>query len=147
MTNEKIVPRWFTEALDAPYEEHFLEVDGCPIRYLAWGDRDRAGLVLVHGGAGHAHWWSFLAPQLAKQYRVVAPDLSGHGDSGRRESYPREIWAREVMAVADDAKLRGAPVLIGHSLGGLVSIVAASVYGDRLAGAIIVDSPVRKPDP
>ena len=55
----------------------------------------------MHGGAAHAHWWSFLAPQLAKQYYVVAPDLSGHGDSGRRTSYPRELWAREVLAVAE----------------------------------------------
>jgi pimeloyl-ACP methyl ester carboxylesterase len=102
---------------------------------------------MVHGGAGHAHWWSFLAPQLARQYRVVAPDLSGHGESGRRESYPREAWAREVMAVAADARLSSAPVLIGHSLGGLVSIVAASLFGERLAGTIVVDSPVRRPDP
>ena len=140
-------PRWFREALEAPYSEHFVEVDGCDIHYLAWGEPERAGVVLVHGGAGHAHWWSFLAPQLARQYRVVAPDLSGHGDSGRREAYPREVWAREVMAVAAHAGLCGAPVLIGHSLGGLVSIVAASLFGDRLAGTIIVDSPVRRPDP
>jgi pimeloyl-ACP methyl ester carboxylesterase len=51
------------------------------------------------------------------------------------------------MAVATDAGIVGAPVLVGHSLGGFVSIVAASLYGDRLAGAIIVDSPVRRPDP
>jgi pimeloyl-ACP methyl ester carboxylesterase len=82
-----------------------------------------------------------------RQYHVVALDLSGHGDSGRRQEYPREIWAAEVMAVAADAGIVGAPVLVGHSLGGLVSIVAASLYGDRLAGAIIVDSPVRAPDP
>ena len=140
-------PLWFQNALATPHEEYVVEVDGCPIRYLAWGAHERAGLVLVHGGAGHAHWWSFLAPQLSNQYRVIAPDLSGHGDSGRRESYPREIWAREVLAVAADAKLATRPVLIGHSLGGLVSIVAASLFGDRLAGAIIVDSPVRRPDP
>jgi pimeloyl-ACP methyl ester carboxylesterase len=41
----------------------------------------------------------------------------------------------------------GPPILVGHSMGGLVSIVAASLYGDELAGAILVDAPVRKPDP
>jgi pimeloyl-ACP methyl ester carboxylesterase len=146
MTAQK-PPLWFQQALDSRPEEHVVDVDACPIHYLAWGEREKPGLVLVHGGAGHAHWWSFLAPQLAKQYRVLAPDLSGHGDSGRRETYPREIWAREVLAVAADAKLVTPPVLIGHSLGGFVSIVAASLFGDRLAGAIIVDSPVRRPDP
>ena len=140
-------PKWFTDALAVPGGERTVEVDGCTIRYLCWGEPGLPGIVLVHGGAAHARWWSFLAPQLSKQYRVVAPDLSGHGDSGRRDLYPREIWAKELMMVADDAELGGAPVLVGHSLGGLVSIVAASRYGDRLAGAIIVDSPVRRPDP
>jgi pimeloyl-ACP methyl ester carboxylesterase len=140
-------PRWFEEALATPYDDRHVVVDGCPIHYLRWGDAAKPGLVLVHGGAAHAHWWSFLAPLLMRQYHVVALDLSGHGDSGRRQEYPREIWAAEVMAVAADAGVVGAPVLVGHSLGGLVSIVAASLYGDRLAGAIIVDSPVRAPDP
>jgi len=140
------VPAWFTDALAAPREERFLEVDGCRIRYLRWGDPARPGLVLVHGGAAHAHWWSFIAPQLTHHYHVVAPDLSGHGESAWREEYPREIWAKEVLAVADDAGFLGPPVLVGHSLGGLVSIVAASLYGERLAGAVIVDSPVRRPD-
>jgi pimeloyl-ACP methyl ester carboxylesterase len=140
-------PRWFQDALAAPFEERQVTVAGCAIHYLRWGDAAKPGVVLVHGGAAHAHWWSFLAPQLMRQYHVVALDLSGHGDSGRREEYPREIWADEVMAVTADAGIAGPPVLVGHSLGGLVSIVAASVYGDRLAGAIIVDSPVRAPDP
>jgi pimeloyl-ACP methyl ester carboxylesterase len=114
---------------------------------MSWGERSLPGLVLVHGGAAHAHWWSFLAPLLASRYAVVALDLSGHGDSGRRAEYPRRIWADEIIAVIDAAQFIGPPVVVGHSMGGLVSIIAASVYGDRLAGAIIVDSPVRKADP
>ena len=140
-------PAWFRQALAAPRTDHFVEVAGCPIHYLRWGDGAKPGLILVHGGAAHAQWWSFLAPLLTRQYDVVALDLSGHGDSGRRAEYPRRQWADEVMAVIADARFVGAPVLVGHSMGGLVSIVAASLYGDALAGAIIVDAPVRKPDP
>ena len=51
------------------------------------------------------------------------------------------------MAVAADARIVEAPVLCGHSMGGFVCISAAARYGDRLAGAIILDSPVRRPDP
>jgi pimeloyl-ACP methyl ester carboxylesterase len=51
------------------------------------------------------------------------------------------------MAVAEAAGFTRAPVLVGHSLGGFVCIAAASLYGDRLAGAVILDSPVRRPDP
>jgi len=131
----------------APFEDGVVGVAGCPIHYLKWGEPGRPGLVLVHGGAAHAHWWSFIAPQLTHDYQVVALDLSGHGDSGRREQYPREIWADEVMAVAEDAQLVGAPIVVGHSMGGFVCISAAARYGDRLAGAVILDSPVRRPDP
>jgi pimeloyl-ACP methyl ester carboxylesterase len=140
-------PSWFTAAVNAPAEERFVSVEGASIHVLAWGRREDTGVVLVHGGAAHAHWWSFLAPLLATRHRVVALDLSGHGESGRRTEYPRRTWAREVMAVIADAGFPGPPVLVGHSMGGLVSIVAASLYGEELAGTVIVDAPVRRPDP
>ncbi len=114
---------------------------------MRWGDHHKPGIVLVHGGAAHAHWWSFLAPMLINDHHVVALDLSGHGDSGRRSEYPREIWAEEVMAVARDAGMAGKPILVGHSMGGFVAIVAASRFGDDLDGVVIVDTPVAKPDP
>jgi pimeloyl-ACP methyl ester carboxylesterase len=122
-------------------------VDGCSVHYLKWGEAGKPGIVFVHGGAAHAHWWSFIAPQLTREYQVVALDLSGHGDSGRREAYPRETWAKEAMAVADHAGFSRPPILVGHSMGGFVCITAASLYGDQLAGAVMLDSPVRRPDP
>ena len=140
-------PRWFAAALAAPCEHRTVDVAGAAIHYLAWGDRAKPGLVLVHGGAAHAEWWSFIAPLLTRQCYVVALDLSGHGDSGWREHYPRRVFADDVMAVIADARFVGPPVVAGHSMGGLVSIVAGSLYGERLAGAVIVDSPVQKPDP
>lgn len=141
-------PQWFIDAMAVPLQRRELEFAGCRLNYLVWGDRAKPPILLVHGGAAHAMWWSALAPQLALHYYVVAQDLSGHGDSGRRDAYPLEGWADEVMAVAQDAGCVGPPVLVGHSMGGLVSIVAAALYGRRLlAGAVIVDSPVRKPDP
>ncbi len=140
-------PRWFTEAVSAPRESCHAEVEGCSIHYLRWGDPAKPGLLLVHGGAAHAHWWSFLAPQLTHHYHVVALDMSGHGESGWRQRYPRELWAEEVMAVCDHAGFVGPPVIVGHSLGGMVTMVAASRYGEKLAGAVIVDTPVRRPDP
>lgn len=145
---EDTPPQWFTSAISSMPQKRSVDVAGCALNYLVWGEADRPPLILVHGGAAHAMWWSFIAPELSRQYYVIAPDLSGHGDSGRRETYPMEAWADEVMAVSDDAAGGRPPVLVGHSMGGLVSIVAAAVYGsERLAGAIIVDSPVRRPDP
>lgn len=140
-------PDWFRRALASPPEIRHVDSGGCDIHYLAWGRRGAPGLVFIHGGAAHAHWWSFLVPLLADSYRVAAMDLSGHGDSGRRSSYLLDDWVAEVMAVADDAGMAPRPVVIGHSMGGFVTIGTAAHHGDRLAGAVILDSPVAAPDP
>jgi len=140
-------PSWFTGAVATQPQTRTAEVDGCSINYLAWGDPQRPALLLLHGGAAHAHWWSFIAPQFSHRYYVVAPDLSGHGDSGHRPHYSMEQWADEVMGVARDAGVRERPIVIGHSMGGHVAIVTAARYGDELAGAIILDAPVSRPDP
>ncbi|RVW00122.1 alpha/beta fold hydrolase [Rhodococcus xishaensis] len=140
-------PQWFREALAVPVETGIVEVEGADIRFRAWGEPARPGLVLVHGGAAHSHWWDHIGPQLAVDHRVVALDLSGHGDSGARERYSLDQWAREVQAVAAASGIDGAPVLVGHSMGGLVSFVAAHLYGDELAGVQIIDSPIRERTP
>ena len=93
-------PPWFTAAMNAPVKQARVDVDGTPIAYRAWGDRGDAGIVLVHGGAAHARWWDHIAPLLDGGRRVVALDLSGHGDSGRRDAYSLDQWSMEVLAVA-----------------------------------------------
>ncbi len=140
-------PGWFLRALDADVEDRTVEVDGCPIHYLRWGDDGRPGLVMVHGGAAHAHWWAHIAPLVGSEYTVAAIDLSGHGDSGRRDHYDLTAWCHEVMAVADHAAFDGAPILVGHSMGGFVSIATAANYPDGPAGIVILDSPVVHRDP
>ncbi len=141
-------PAWFTDALAAPRTERDVDVAGTPVHCLDWGrDPEAPGLVFVHGGAAHAHWWSFLAPMFTERWHPVAFDLTGHGDSGRREHYSHEMWAEEVMAVAEAAGFPGPPVVVGHSLGGLVAMQTAAVYGNALAGAVVVDAPVHRPDP
>ncbi len=140
-------PHWFTDAVEEPREDRWVQVEGARIHYLRWGSAGLPGIIFLHGGAAHAHWWSFIAPLLTSEYRCAAIDLSGHGDSDRRELYPRELWCDEVMAVAEDAGFEGKPILVGHSMGGFVCIATAVDHGEELAGAIILESPVRQPDP
>ena len=146
MTDNAGAPSWFTSAVATRSRQTTVDAGGCPINTLSWGDTDRPGLLLVHGGAAHANWWSFLAPQLAHDRHVAAIDLSGHGDSGWREAYSFGGWADEVVAVADALGM-ARPTVVGHSMGGFVAMAAAALHGDRLAGAIVVDSPVRREDP
>ena len=140
-------PRWYTEALAVPRSDESVVVDGCGIHYLAWGDPGNRGLVFVHGGAAHAHWWTHIAARFARQFRVAALDLSGHGDSERREEYGLNQWSDEVMGVAASAGMVGRPLIVGHSMGGFVTMVTAARYSDDLAGVIVCDSPVTAPDP
>lgn len=135
-------PAWFADALAAPVEVAAVDVDGISIAYRAWGDPGQPGLVLVHGGAAHSRWWDHIAPLLTDGHRVAAIDLSGHGDSGRREKYTLDEWAQEVMAVADAAAIAAPPVVIGHSMGGFVALRAAGMFGSELAGIVVIDSPV-----
>ena len=74
--------------------------------------------MLIHGGGAHLHWWDFIAPQLAENFYVVALDLGGMGDSGRRKEYTPESYIAEVVAVADATGLDNQAVLAGHSMGG-----------------------------
>jgi pimeloyl-ACP methyl ester carboxylesterase len=136
-------PEWFLTAIGTPAKQGAVDVEGASIAYRTYGDRDDRGVVLVHGGAAHARWWDHIAPLLATGHMVVALDLSGHGDSGRREAYSLDLWAHEVLAAAADAGFTAPPTVIGHSMGGFVTLRAASLYGSRMAGAVAVDSPVR----
>jgi pimeloyl-ACP methyl ester carboxylesterase len=140
-------PGWFARALATPFEDRWTTVDGAPIHYLYWADNTaKPGLVLVHGNGAHAHWWAFIAPFFMSHYRIVALDLSGAGDSGRREHYSPDQFAREVDAVADDVGFGDDVVVVGHSFGGFIALRTGLNHHDRLTGVVLVDSAVRPPD-
>jgi pimeloyl-ACP methyl ester carboxylesterase len=138
-------PEWFTRTVAIEPESAFVEVEGAKIHYLRWGDRAKPGLLLVHGNAAHAYWWSFIAPYLAADYNVAAMDFSGMGDSDWRKSYSAETFAKEELAVCEAAGMfvpSEPPVIVAHSFGGFITMLTGARYGDRLAGTVIVDSPV-----
>jgi pimeloyl-ACP methyl ester carboxylesterase len=146
-TNSAAPPAWFTAALATPVTQRTTMVDGAAIAYRTWGEPGGRGIALVHGGAAHSRWWDHIGPLLATGRLVVAIDLSGHGDSARRESYSLDQWAREVLAVAGDAGIATPPTVIGHSLGGLVTLRTAALFGSGIEGAVVIDSPIREMSP
>jgi pimeloyl-ACP methyl ester carboxylesterase len=145
-------PQWFREALETPYESRRVMVDGANIHYLRWGQKDRPydpnrpGILFVHGNGAHAFWFAFIAPLLTDRYNVASMDLGGMGDSDWCESYTRDTFAHQIGAVAFDAGLGPKPVIVGHSFGGFVTLIAGKHYSDRLGGLILCDYTVRSPE-
>jgi pimeloyl-ACP methyl ester carboxylesterase len=141
-------PQWFREALATPRESRRVMVDGANIHYLRWGNDDpkRPGILFVHGNGAHAYWFAFIAPLLLDRYNVASMDLGGMGDSDWRETYSRESFAHEIGAVAFDAGLGPKPVVVGHSFGGFVTLMAGKHYGDHLGGIVLADFTVRPPE-
>src|SRR5689334_11396040 len=101
------------------FEERELEWAGTRLRYAVGGDGPP--LVLVHGLGGTIENWRALAPRLAARYRVLVPDLPGHGHSSPLpEASNVDPLAEAVLGVADAEGIHGG-VWIGHSLGGVVA--------------------------
>lgn len=138
-------PGWFTEAIAELPEHREVEVAGGAIHLRCWGRVGTPGVVLVHGGSANSSWWDHIAPLLATTHRVVALDLSGHGDSAVRSQYPIEGWADEVVAAAEAGGIAGRPYVVGHSMGGRVTGVVGARHRESVAGLIIIDSPFQEP--
>jgi pimeloyl-ACP methyl ester carboxylesterase len=97
-------------------------------------------LVLVHGLAEDRSFWDPLVPPLAGAATVVRVDLRGHGDSPDGDGYELADMADDVQAALTATGLPGLPLVVGHSLGGLVALVHAGRYATR--GLVVVDLPL-----
>lgn len=147
MTSPPAPPTWLAQALDTAPASRRTTVAGRSIHWLEWGDPQAPTTALLHGGGAHAWWWAPVAALLARDLHVVALDLSGHGDSDHRDAYRFADWVAEVVAVLDAADTAGRPLVVGHSMTGIVAAMAAAAHGHRLGGAVAVDTPLAVPDP
>lgn len=121
-----------------PVGERRLELAGIPTAVLEGGDGPP--VVLLHGHGEFAATWMRTIPALARNHRVVVPDLPGHGASGvgdePLDSERVLAWLRELTERTCD----GPPVVVGHLLGGAIAARFAAVHGDRLSRLVLVDS-------
>jgi len=135
------VSAWLAAQWAAAPETGRVGVEGTELAWRGWNlaARDRPGIVLVHGFRAHARWWDHIAPALGHGFRVVAFDLSGMGDSGRRGSYARLQHGREVAAIAR-AQGFDRPTVIAHSYGGVISMMHARAHPQDFGRLIVIDS-------
>jgi pimeloyl-ACP methyl ester carboxylesterase len=136
-------PRWESRWIELP-------PGGTRIHHIDLPAREAAGagrppIVLVHGIGGSLENWMYLAPALARRHRVLALDLPAHGLS---HPLPRDFGVNAYQTVVDGfiaATAGDRPViLLGHSMGGLISLLEAARHPERLARLILM-SPAAPP--
>lgn len=110
------------------------------LHYLDWGNHDKPTLVLVHGGRDHARSWDWVAEELCKDWRVIALDNRGHGDSD---------WVNDGNYLVDDMvydlaqlihQLGVDPVtIVSHSMGGNISLRYAGTFPDKVRKIVAIE--------
>lgn len=117
----------------------FTASDRTPIAYEAAGRGDTT-VVLIHCWCGHKGFWDDAVPALAERYQVIALDLAGHGESGReRQEWTVQRLADDVVELVRAHDLERV-ILVGHSMGGPVSLLAAPRMPGRVLGIVAVDT-------
>ncbi|KJS54193.1 alpha/beta fold hydrolase [Streptomyces rubellomurinus] len=103
-------------------------------------------LVLLHALGERAADWEVVLPELAPGHRVYAPDLRGHGDSGRTAAYGLPQMRDDVLAFLDALGLDRVD-LVGHSMGGVVAVLVAQAAPERVDRLVLEDIPALHPRP
>ncbi|AOZ93488.1 alpha/beta fold hydrolase [Paenibacillus crassostreae] len=112
--------------------------DGNTFCYKDQGQGDP--LVLLHGFCGSTRYWDRVVPLLSDHYRCIVPDLRGHGyTDAPMGAYTIEQMADDVVHLIDELKISKV-TLLGHSLGGYITLSFAERYASRLNGFGLIHS-------
>jgi 3-oxoadipate enol-lactonase len=105
-------------------------------------------LILIHGLGAHADSWRLQIEPLASSYRVIAPDLRGHGQSGFRPNEPLNLrsMAADIMALLHNLRIEQAH-FCGISMGGMIALEIYVRYGLRVKSLILADTAAFFPPP
>src|SRR5919206_3669132 len=108
-----------------------------------WGESAAPPVVCVHGVNAHGRRFRKLAEErLAERYRVLAPDLRGHGSSEWEPPWTIATHMHDLLETLDDAGVRDAD-WIGHSFGGRLVLELAAAAPDRVHRAVLLDPAIQ----
>ncbi|MCX4767470.1 alpha/beta hydrolase [Streptomyces sp. NBC_01275] len=121
-----------------------LEVDGATLTYDDEGPRDGDGVpvVFVHGWTANRRRWDHQVAHFAASRRVIRFDLRGHGESGGAGVKTVQELAGDLLALLDHLEIERF-VLVGHSMGGMISQTVALSHPDRVERLVLVNSIAR----
>jgi pimeloyl-ACP methyl ester carboxylesterase len=123
----------------APIQSHAIRLHGHSVGYRTAGDHGPL-VLLVHGIAGRASSWDSVTTLLARDHRVLVPDLLGHGESAKpRGDYSLGAHAaglRDLMIALGEERA----TIVGHSLGGGVAMQFAYQFAERVERLALVSS-------
>ena len=118
---------------------HELQVNVCASEIPTWlAGGPGQTIILIHGAGGDRRDWTPIMPALSAYYRVCAPDLIGFGESPRDEiTYNLKIFRDFIVGFMDELGIQNA-TLIGHSLGGRISLEVASSIPERISRLVLI---------
>ena len=127
-------------------QDRFVNVNGLRLHFLDWGNEAKQPLILLHGIGRVAQTFSHLATHFSKDYRVIAVDMRGHGDSGwsAEGAYLVEDYVKDVEGLASQLQLRNI-VIWGNSTGGRVAQVFAGMHPELVSAVISEDVGPERP--
>ncbi|MBT2449830.1 alpha/beta hydrolase [Streptomyces sp. ISL-43] len=123
---------------------HELKIDDRTLSYLDFGGAGRP-LLALHGGISEGAHFAALATALGDEWRVIAPDQRGHGDSDLAPEYSREGYVSDAAALLEHLDPGGPVPVLGFSLGGINAYHLAAARPDLVSALINVDAPVESP--
>ena len=119
---------------------HYYYSHRLKLHFWDWGQEGKPALILVHGGLDHARNWDWVARVLREHFHVYAIDLRGHGNSAWAPGalYSIAEHVLDLSALADI--INDFPIyIVGHSLGGIVTLLYSGVYPDRVKKAVSIE--------
>lgn len=127
------------DALLQPADKTLI-VNGLELHYLEWGEADAPPVVCVHGYTGSADAFNALARRLGDRFRILAPDVRGHGESAWATdgAYGYLDQMSDIAALADRLEIEKF-VLIGTSMGGVIAMAYAGAHPERLTALVLND--------
>ena len=100
---------------------------------------------MLHGNSANAWWWQWVADALPRELRLLALDMRGHGDSEwvTPPAYKPYDYAADMAAFIEDEVPGEQPVVVGHSMGGIVTLAFAGRYAESARGIVVIDTAVK----